>query len=194
VHSAPTHPFRQGARGRRHHRVPVLESRQPAARDPAMPREWRQRDGDAHARQHNRACGTKLTPGNFDGLVDALRSHTAYGNIHTVQFPAGEIRGEIRRGKRDDGRGKEDDDCSIPRQSANRGRIDVARPRHVRLRLGRARRREKPLAAPGRTTRSSRRGRCARPPDRHREQSADGRLARVRSARLGDDHGPFAFL
>jgi hypothetical protein len=51
-----------------------------------------------------------LTPGNFDGLVDALRSHIAYGNIHTVQFPAGEIRGEIRRGKGDDGRGKEDDE------------------------------------------------------------------------------------
>jgi hypothetical protein len=51
-----------------------------------------------------------LAAGNFDGLVDALRSHTAYGNIHTQQFPAGEIRGEIRRGKGDDGRGKEDDD------------------------------------------------------------------------------------
>jgi hypothetical protein len=51
-----------------------------------------------------------FNPGNFAGLVDALQSHTAYGNIHTQQFPAGEIRGEIRRGKGDDGRGKENDD------------------------------------------------------------------------------------
>jgi hypothetical protein len=51
-----------------------------------------------------------LLPGDFNGLVDALQSHTAYGNIHTVQFPAGEIRGEIRRGKGDDGRDKKDDD------------------------------------------------------------------------------------
>jgi len=43
-----------------------------------------------------------LTAGNFDGLTDALQSDTAYGNIHTTQFPAGEIRGEIRRGREDD--------------------------------------------------------------------------------------------
>jgi CHRD domain len=35
--------------------------------------------------------------GSFDGLADAIESGTAYGNIHTTQFPAGEIRGEIRR-------------------------------------------------------------------------------------------------
>lgn len=38
-----------------------------------------------------------IPAGSFDGLVDALESNTAYGNIHTTQFPAGEIRGEIRR-------------------------------------------------------------------------------------------------
>jgi CHRD domain len=38
-----------------------------------------------------------ITPGNFDALAAALLSDTAYGNIHTVSFPAGEIRGEIRR-------------------------------------------------------------------------------------------------
>jgi hypothetical protein len=40
-----------------------------------------------------------IAAGNFEGLVDALNSDTAYGNIHTTTFPAGEIRGEIRRGE-----------------------------------------------------------------------------------------------
>jgi hypothetical protein len=38
-----------------------------------------------------------VTPGDFDALTDALTSNTAYGNIHTTKFPAGEIRGQIRR-------------------------------------------------------------------------------------------------
>jgi len=33
--------------------------------------------------------------GDFDALVAALDSNTAYGNIHTAKFPAGEIRGQI---------------------------------------------------------------------------------------------------
>ena len=39
-----------------------------------------------------------VTPGNFEGFEDILESHTAYGNIHTAKFPAGEIRGQIHRG------------------------------------------------------------------------------------------------
>ena len=35
--------------------------------------------------------------GDFQAIVDALQSDTAYANIHTTAFPAGEIRGEIRR-------------------------------------------------------------------------------------------------
>jgi hypothetical protein len=31
-----------------------------------------------------------ITPGDFAGVVAALASNTAYGNIHTKQFPAGE--------------------------------------------------------------------------------------------------------
>jgi hypothetical protein len=37
-----------------------------------------------------------ITPGDFNALADALLSKTAYGNIHTTAFPAGEIRGEVR--------------------------------------------------------------------------------------------------
>jgi hypothetical protein len=36
------------------------------------------------------------TAGNFNALIAALESDTAYGNIHTANFPSGEIRGQIR--------------------------------------------------------------------------------------------------
>jgi CHRD domain len=38
-----------------------------------------------------------VTAGNFDAVVQALDSDTAYANIHTTAFPAGEIRGQVRR-------------------------------------------------------------------------------------------------
>ena len=43
-----------------------------------------------------------LSPGNFNGLVAALVSDTAYANVHTVNFPPGEIRGQVRRGESDE--------------------------------------------------------------------------------------------
>jgi CHRD domain-containing protein len=43
-----------------------------------------------------------ITPGNFDAVVAALVSNTVYGNVHTMNFPAGEVRGQVRRGERDD--------------------------------------------------------------------------------------------
>jgi hypothetical protein len=43
-------------------------------------------------------AGQNVPAGDFGALVDALESETAYANIHTTSFPAGEIRGEIRRG------------------------------------------------------------------------------------------------
>jgi hypothetical protein len=45
-----------------------------------------------------------IPAGDFDGLVAALDSDTAYGNIHTTNFPAGEIRAQIRRDEDDDGK------------------------------------------------------------------------------------------
>jgi len=37
-----------------------------------------------------------VTVGDFDALEDALTSNTAYVNIHTATFGAGEIRGQIK--------------------------------------------------------------------------------------------------
>jgi hypothetical protein len=36
-----------------------------------------------------------VSVGDFNALVQALVSNTAYGNIHTTNFPGGEIRGQI---------------------------------------------------------------------------------------------------
>jgi len=45
-----------------------------------------------------------ITAGDFDAITDALFAHAAYANIHTVKFPAGEIRAEVREDRhRDDG-------------------------------------------------------------------------------------------
>jgi len=43
-------------------------------------------------------AGQGVTAGDFNAVIEALDSHTAYANIHTTKFPAGEIRGQIRRG------------------------------------------------------------------------------------------------
>ena len=42
-------------------------------------------------------AGQNVPAGDFDAIEDALESNTAYANIHTANFPAGEIRGQIRR-------------------------------------------------------------------------------------------------
>jgi hypothetical protein len=53
--------------------------------------------------------GQNVAVGNFDALVAALESNTAYANIHTIPlpgatntaYPAGEIRGQVREGDHD---------------------------------------------------------------------------------------------
>ena len=39
-----------------------------------------------------------LPAGDFDALVELLESRSGYVNVHTTNFPAGEIRGQIHRG------------------------------------------------------------------------------------------------
>ena len=41
-------------------------------------------------------------PGNFAEFANIVKSNTAYANIHTTQFPAGEIRGQVRDDEHDD--------------------------------------------------------------------------------------------
>ena len=43
-----------------------------------------------------------VSAGDFDAIEDALESNTAYANIHTTSFPAGEVRGQVRLRDRDD--------------------------------------------------------------------------------------------
>jgi hypothetical protein len=43
-----------------------------------------------------------VTPRVFGALIDALNSNTAYANVHTAKFPAGEIRGQVRRAEQDE--------------------------------------------------------------------------------------------
>jgi hypothetical protein len=51
-----------------------------------------------------------ITVGDFAGVVAALASNTAYGNIHTKQFPAGEIRGQVHGERRDNDDGDDSKD------------------------------------------------------------------------------------
>jgi CHRD domain len=51
-----------------------------------------------------------ITAGDFAGVVAALASDTAYGNIHTKQFPAGEIRGQVHAERRDNDDGEDTKD------------------------------------------------------------------------------------
>src|SRR6516164_1084022 len=46
--------------------------------------------------------GQNVAAGDFDALVDALNSNTAYANVHTTAFGAGEIRGQCRSEDLDD--------------------------------------------------------------------------------------------
>jgi hypothetical protein len=47
-------------------------------------------------------AGQNVVAGDFDALADALTSNTAYANIHTTALPAGEIRGQVHKGERDE--------------------------------------------------------------------------------------------
>lgn len=44
-----------------------------------------------------------VNAGDFDALIEALESNTAYANIHTTALPAGEIRGQVHGSGGDQG-------------------------------------------------------------------------------------------
>lgn len=39
-----------------------------------------------------------ITAGDLDSALNAVREGLAYANMHTANFPVGEIRGQVRRG------------------------------------------------------------------------------------------------
>jgi hypothetical protein len=42
-------------------------------------------------------AGQNVSAGDFNAIINALMSDTAYANVHTTNFPAGEIRGQVVR-------------------------------------------------------------------------------------------------
>jgi CHRD domain len=42
--------------------------------------------------------GQDITPSDLDSALEAVRGDLAYANMHTMSFPGGEIRGQVRRG------------------------------------------------------------------------------------------------
>ena len=43
-------------------------------------------------------AGQNVSAGDFNAVADALLTDTAYANVHTTNFPAGEIRGQVVHG------------------------------------------------------------------------------------------------
>ena len=55
----------------------------------------RDRDRDDHAVERDRPAAQGIAAGQWDKIVAAMRAGVAYANVHTTNFPQGEIRGQI---------------------------------------------------------------------------------------------------
>jgi hypothetical protein len=42
--------------------------------------------------------GQGIAPGDLDSALEAVRQGLSYANMHTTNFPGGEIRGNVQRG------------------------------------------------------------------------------------------------
>jgi len=51
--------------------------------------------------------GQGIEPGDLTSALEAVREGNAYANMHNPMFPAGEIRGQVRRGDRGEREGLE---------------------------------------------------------------------------------------
>ena len=47
-------------------------------------------------------AGQGINPGDLTSALEAVRDGNAYANIHTAKFPAGEIRGQVERKRKDE--------------------------------------------------------------------------------------------
>ena len=55
-----------------------------------------------------------LTAGDFDALARAIGNGIVYANVHTTNYPGGEIRGQLGRGRGSNGDDEDDDDDDNP--------------------------------------------------------------------------------
>jgi hypothetical protein len=67
--------------------------RSPVAGTPFCPRSGGTGRGTITAKDVVSISGENVIAGDFDARVEALRSNTAYANVHSVRLPTGEIRG-----------------------------------------------------------------------------------------------------
>jgi hypothetical protein len=74
----------------------------PPSGTPACPAQGGTVSGTIMAGQVVGQEAQNIPAGDFDALVSAIVSETAYANVHTTRFPAGEIRGQIRNGNHGD--------------------------------------------------------------------------------------------
>lgn len=54
--------------------------------------------GELSAEQIVGPAAQGISPGEFDEVVRAIQNGVTYANVHTTRYPAGEIRGQLRRG------------------------------------------------------------------------------------------------
>lgn len=47
------------------------------------------------------ACSSVDAAGEFDEVIAIMRAGVSYANVHTAQFPGGEVRGQIDEGLSD---------------------------------------------------------------------------------------------